>query len=81
MLVELGVDAVNAYDVGLANRLREGLGMEPSNSAIVIAEQPDAEERLARAGLRASVRAGRMRMSCHLPATARDVDRAIEALT
>ena len=64
----------------IAARLRAGLDMPPSESAIVIVEHPDAADRLKRAGIRASVRAGRARLSCHLPATARDVDRALEAL-
>lgn len=81
LLVDLGVEAVRAYDLALAGRLREGLGMPPSNSAIVIAEHPGAAERLEHAGVRGSVRAGRARLSCHLPATAADVDRALEALT
>jgi len=80
LIAELGVQAVGAYDLALAARLRHGLGMPPSNSAIVIAEHPDAARRLARAGIRASVRAGCVRMSCHLPATFADVDRALEAL-
>lgn len=81
LVCELGVEAIGAYDVGLANRLRAGLGMEPSNSAIVIAEHPEAEVRLTRAGLRTAVRDGRVRMACHLPTTTADVDRAIEALS
>jgi selenocysteine lyase/cysteine desulfurase len=81
LVAEIGVQAVGAYDLALAARLREGLGMPPSGSAIVIAEHPDAAQRLERAGVRAAVRAGRARMSCHLPATAVDVDRALEALT
>ena len=78
---ELGVAAIGAYDLTLAARLREGLGMAPSNSAIVIAQAPGAEQRLRDAGIRASVRAGRVRMSCHLPATLDDVDRAVAALS
>jgi len=80
LVAGLGVEAVGAYDLALAARLRSGLGMPPSNSAIVIAEHSDAAGRLARAGIRASVRAGRVRLSCHLPATIADVDRALEAL-
>ena len=80
LVAEVGVEAIGAYDLALAARLREGLGMPPSDSAIVIAEHPDAERRLQRAGVRASVRAGRVRLSCHLPSTAADVDRAVEAL-
>lgn len=81
LIEELGVEAIGAYDLELAGRLREGLGMEPYPSPIVIADHPEAEERLARAGIRAAVRAGRVRLSCHLPSTEADVDRAIEALT
>jgi selenocysteine lyase/cysteine desulfurase len=77
----IGVAAIGAHDLALAARLREGLALPPSDSAIVVTERPDAAERLARAGIRASVRAGRVRLSCHLPATAADVDRAVEALT
>jgi hypothetical protein len=40
-----------------------------------------AAERLAEAGVKASVRAGRVRLSCHLYNTAQDIDRALEALT
>jgi selenocysteine lyase/cysteine desulfurase len=78
---ELGAEAIGAYDRALAARLREGLGLRPSDSAIVVVGQSDAGPRLERAGVRASVRAGRVRLSCHLPATAADVDLAIDALT
>ena len=80
LVAELGAEAVGAYDLALAARLREGLGMPASDSAIVIAAHPDAERRLERAGVRASVRAGRVRLSCHLPATVTDVDLALDAL-
>jgi selenocysteine lyase/cysteine desulfurase len=78
---ELGVEAIGAYDRALSARLREGLGMDPSDSAIVVTSAADAEARLRDAGVRASVRAGRVRMSCHLPATTDDVDRAVAALS
>jgi selenocysteine lyase/cysteine desulfurase len=81
LIDELGPAAIGAYDLALAARLRSGLGMPPSDSAIVIADRPDAEERLGRAGVKASVRAGRVRLSCHLPATVDDIDRALTALT
>ncbi len=80
LVAELGVEAVGAHAVALADRLRSGLGLPPSRSAIVIADRPDAADRLAAAGIRASVRAGRARLSCHLPSTEEDVDRALEAL-
>jgi selenocysteine lyase/cysteine desulfurase len=81
LIDELGPAAIGAYDRALAARLRRGLDMPPSDSAIVIADRPDAEARLQRAGVRASVRAGRVRLSCHLPATVDDIDLALTALT
>jgi selenocysteine lyase/cysteine desulfurase len=80
LLAEIGVAAVNDHDVGLANRLRTGLGLEPSDSAIVSCDIPGGAERLERAGVKASVRDGRVRLACHLPATTADVDRCLEAL-
>ncbi|WP_422749358.1 aminotransferase class V-fold PLP-dependent enzyme [Micromonospora sp. WMMD1219] len=81
LLADLDPEAVRAYDVGLANRFLAGLGRPPGDSAIVTVDVPDAQERLARAGVRAAVRAGRVRASFHLYTTEADVDRAVEALT
>jgi selenocysteine lyase/cysteine desulfurase len=81
LIDELGPAAIGAYDLALAARLRRGLGMPPSDSPIVVADHTDAEARLQRAGVKASVRAGRVRLSCHLPATVDDVDLALTALT
>jgi selenocysteine lyase/cysteine desulfurase len=81
---ELGIEAIHRHDVALADRLRAGLHLEeaPSNSAIVSVQLDDqAGERLARAGIRSSVRAGRVRLSCHLWNDEDDVDRALGALT
>jgi hypothetical protein len=74
------VEAIHAHDVGLANRFRAGLGMPPSRSAIVPVDAPDAAGRLARAGIRAALRAGGLRASFHLYNTEEDVDRTLEAL-
>lgn len=80
-LVEsIGVEAINAYDVGLANAFRAGLGLPPGNSAIVSADVPGAEEAFAAAGVRAAVRGGRLRASFHLYSTQADVDLALNAL-
>ncbi|RQX59741.1 aminotransferase, partial [Micromonospora chalcea] len=81
LLADLDPEEVRAYDVGLANRFLTGLGRPPGDSAIVSVDVPDAQERLARAGVRAAVRAGRVRASFHLYTTEEDVDRAVEALT
>ncbi|MEE6260863.1 aminotransferase class V-fold PLP-dependent enzyme [Plantactinospora sonchi] len=80
LLVEVGLPAIHDHNVGLANRFRTGLGQPPGDSAIVTVEVPDAAERLAAAGVRAAVRAGRLRASFHLYSTDRDVDLALTAL-
>jgi selenocysteine lyase/cysteine desulfurase len=76
----IGVDAIHAHDVGLANRFRAGLGLERGDSAIVSADVPDAQARLERAGIRAAVRAGSLRASFHVYCTKVDVDAALDAL-
>ncbi|MFV2100673.1 aminotransferase class V-fold PLP-dependent enzyme [Micromonospora sp. LOL_024] len=81
LLLEIGVPVVRAYDVALANRFLTGLGQPPGHSAIVTVEVPDAQEKLERAGIRAAVRAGRVRASFHLYSTTEDVDLALDALT
>jgi selenocysteine lyase/cysteine desulfurase len=81
LIERTGVEAIRAHDVGLANRLRDGLGMAPGDSAIVCVDAPGAAERLAAAGVRASTRAGAARLSFHLHNTPDDADRALEALT
>ena len=81
LIDELGPQHIGAYDRALADRLRDGLGLTPSCSAITTLDVPGAEERLRSAGVRASVRAGRVRIACHLPATAQDVDLAVAALS
>jgi selenocysteine lyase/cysteine desulfurase len=80
LLVALDPAAVHAHDVGLANELREALGMPPSDSAIVSVEAPEAADRLARAGIRSAVRAGRVRLSFHVYNDSRDVELAVAAL-
>ena len=77
----IGVAAVHAHDVALANRFREGLGLLPGNSAIVSLNWPGAAERFARAGIQASVRAGSLRAAFHCYTTQSDVDTAVAALT
>jgi selenocysteine lyase/cysteine desulfurase len=80
LINRIGVEAVHAHDVALANRFRAGLGMAPSNSAIVCVDLPDAAQRLDRAGIAAAVRGGRLRVSCHVYNTAADIDAALDAI-
>jgi selenocysteine lyase/cysteine desulfurase len=79
-LEQIGVECIHEHDVALANRFRAGLGLAPSNSAIVSASIEGAEEKLARAGIRAAVRAGSLRASFHVYNCEADVDAALEAL-
>lgn len=81
LLDGIGVAAIREHNVALANRFREGLGMPAGDSAIVSVDVPDASQRLQDAGVRASVRAGRVRASFHLYTTEEDVDLALDALT
>jgi selenocysteine lyase/cysteine desulfurase len=76
----LGIAAIHDHDVALANRFLAGLGLPPGDSAIVTVDVPGAEERLAAAGVRAAVRAGRVRASFHAYTTEADVDMALDAL-
>ncbi|MGI8730173.1 MAG: aminotransferase class V-fold PLP-dependent enzyme [Solirubrobacteraceae bacterium] len=80
LLNRIGIETVHQHDVALANRLRTGLGMRPSNSAIVSAEVPDSADRLGRAGIAAAQRGGRLRVSCHLYNSVDDVDATLDAL-
>jgi selenocysteine lyase/cysteine desulfurase len=78
--VELG--RIHEHNLALANRLRTGLGLEPGDSAIVSLDAADeTTERLAAAGVKAAVRANRIRLSCHLYNDEEDVDRTLEVLT
>ena len=81
LLERVGIDAIHSHDVGLANRVRAAIGLSTGNSAIVRVESPTAADRLAAADIRASIRAGAVRLSFHLHNTVEDADRVIAALT
>jgi selenocysteine lyase/cysteine desulfurase len=80
LLESIGVANIGEHNVQLANRFREGLGLERSNSAIVSVEVPNAHDRLAAAGIQAATRAGSLRASFHVYNTESDVDAALAAL-
>jgi selenocysteine lyase/cysteine desulfurase len=78
---ERTVPAVNAHDVGLANALRERIGLAPSDSAMVSLAIDDATaQRLRDADIVAASRNGRLRLSFHLHNTHDDVERVAEVL-
>ncbi|WP_329216066.1 aminotransferase class V-fold PLP-dependent enzyme [Streptomyces sp. NBC_01485] len=88
LIEELGVSAIRAHNLALADRFRAGLttlGHEPvpaPGSAIVAVpglahRQPE----LAAAGIQVSERAGNLRASFHLFNTPADVDHLLDALS
>ncbi len=81
LVEQIGVAAIQAHDVALANRFLAGMGAPAGRSAIVTVDRPGAEQKLRSAGVRAAVRGGRVRASFHLYSTERDVDMALDALT
>ena len=81
LIEQLGVRQINAHNLDLANRFRAGVGLERSDSAIVTADLPGADERLARAGIIAAVRGGRLRTSWHVYNDEHDVDRVLDVVS
>lgn len=82
LLAELGTDRLHRHALALADRFRDGAGLPPGDSAIVSAVADDeVPALLEQAGIVASVRAGRLRLSCHVSTSRDDVDRALEVLT
>jgi selenocysteine lyase/cysteine desulfurase len=77
---DVGIAAIHAHDVRLANRFRAGLGLPPGDSAIVSCDLSGAADQLGRAGIMAAVRGGRLRTSWHLYNTDADVDATLAAL-
>lgn len=81
LLLDVGIDVIHDHDVSLANRLRSGLDLPLGDAAIVAFDAaPGTAERLAAAGIVTSMRAGRLRASCHLHNDEADIDRALDVL-
>jgi selenocysteine lyase/cysteine desulfurase len=79
-LAALDGAAVEAHTVGLASRVRAELGLPQEDSAIVSIPVPNAADKLRAAGIRASIRAGGVRVGFHLYNTEDDLDRLLDAL-
>jgi len=81
VLEEVGLDAIHAHDVALANRFRAGLEMPPGDSAIVsLAPAGSLGGALREAGVMATEREGFLRFSFHLWNTDADVVRALDVV-
>jgi selenocysteine lyase/cysteine desulfurase len=81
LVEQIGVSAIHDHNLALANRFRAGIGLAPSNSAIVSAELPGAAERLQQAGIIAAIRGGRLRTAWHVYNTEDDVDHVLDVLS
>ena len=81
LIEQIGIAAIHDHNLGLANRFRAGVGLEPSDSAIVSVDLPGAAERLEKAGVVAALRGGRLRTSWHLYNDENDVDRVLDLLS
>ena len=80
LLNEVGVEHIHAHDIGLANTLRAGLGLEPGDSAMVSLDVDPDFDPARLTGLRTAFRAGRLRVGFHLYNTEDDVERLLVAL-
>jgi selenocysteine lyase/cysteine desulfurase len=79
LIDSLGVDRIHDHDLALANEIRDRLQMEQSESAIVTLPVAD-PKRLAAAGVKAAVRAGAVRIGCHVNNSSDDVEALLGAL-
>ena len=78
LLNEVGVETIHEHNLGLANRFRAGMGMEPGNSAIVTL--PGDANALRAEGIQAAKPAGKLRLSFHLYNSEEDADRVVDVL-
>jgi selenocysteine lyase/cysteine desulfurase len=78
-LASLDRDAIEAHSLGLAARLRTELQLPPQHSAIVSIPTA-AADKLGRVGIRASIRAGAVRVGFHLYNNDDDLDRLVDVL-
>jgi len=79
-IADIGVAAIEAHDMRLARRFCEQMGLAPPQSPIIYLPSGDGFDRLLEAGILASVRDGRLRVSFHIYNTDEDVDRTVDAL-
>ncbi|MDH3300548.1 MAG: aminotransferase class V-fold PLP-dependent enzyme [Acidimicrobiia bacterium] len=82
LLATLDPATVGSHNIGLANRLRTGLGMPPSDSAIVSTDlSPGQVRALDELGVNVASRDGRTRFSFHLYNSEAEVEKTVDALT
>jgi selenocysteine lyase/cysteine desulfurase len=81
LLAQVGTQSLHRHALGLANRFRAGIGLEPGDSAIVsLATDGAAPDAMAAAQIKGSARAGRLRLSFHVSTSEQDADFAADVL-
>jgi selenocysteine lyase/cysteine desulfurase len=81
LLAQVGTQSLHRHALGLANRFRAAIGLEPGDSAIVsLAADAAAADAMAAARIKGSARAGRLRLSFHVSTSAQDADDAADVL-
>jgi Aminotransferase class-V len=81
LLAQLGAQSLHRHALGLANRFRAGIGLEPGDSAIVsLATNGAAADAMAAARITGSAGAGRLRLSFHVSTSDQDADLAADVL-
>lgn len=83
LILDVGVEAIGAHSIALADAFRHGVGVSTGmgRSPIVsVAVNDDVSEAISRRKIVAAMRAGRLRLSFHLPNTDADVAAAVAAL-
>jgi selenocysteine lyase/cysteine desulfurase len=78
-LASLDRAAVEAHTLGLASRLRTELQL-PQEASAIVSVPTASTDKLAEAGIRASIRAGAVRVGFHLYNTEDDLDRLLDVL-
>ncbi|MFE9024233.1 aminotransferase class V-fold PLP-dependent enzyme [Streptomyces sp. NPDC007808] len=88
LVEELGVAAIRAHDLALADRFRAGLAglghapvPAPGSAIVSVPGLGERQPELSRAGIEVSNRAGNLRAAFHLYNTPGDVDRLLDALS
>ncbi|MGP4049469.1 aminotransferase class V-fold PLP-dependent enzyme [Streptomyces sp. 2A115] len=88
LMEKLGVEAVRAHDLALADRFRAGLDSlgtapvpAPGSPIVSVPGLGHRQADLSRAGIEVSNRAGNLRAAFHLYNTAADVDRLLDVLS
>jgi selenocysteine lyase/cysteine desulfurase len=81
LLAQVGTQPLHRHALGLANRFRAGIGLEPAHSAIVsLATNGGAADAMAAARIKGSARDGRLRLSFHVSTNDQDADLAADVL-